>query len=65
MFSCIVLGHCPVTNSNAMHLKLNHKFNCCKNIMFKFLLYSKEISGVQLPCKGMSMFCVTTGNCKQ
>ena len=42
MFSYIVLGHYPVTNSNGMHLKWNFDFNCYKNIIFKILWSIKE-----------------------
>ena len=37
MFSYIVLGHYPVTNSSGMRLKLNYDFNCCKTIVFKII----------------------------
>ena len=37
MFSYVVWGHYPVTNSNGTHLKLNYDFNCCKTVVFKIL----------------------------
>ena len=38
MYTYIVLGHYPVTNSNGTCLKLNSDFNCCKTVVFKILL---------------------------
>ena len=37
MFSCMVLGHYPITNSNGMSLNLNYDFNCCKTVVFKIV----------------------------
>ena len=48
MFSYIVLGEYSVTNSNGKHLKLNYDFNCCKNVIFKILRYSKGSTKIPL-----------------
>ena len=37
MFSYIVLGYYPVTNSNGICLKLNYNFNCYKR-SFKHII---------------------------
>ena len=37
MFSYIVLGHYPVTDSNGTRLKLNYDFKRCKTIVCKIL----------------------------
>ena len=37
IFSYIILGHYPITNSNGTCLKLNYNFDCCKTVFLKIL----------------------------
>ena len=52
MFSYIVLGHYPVTNSSGMHLKLNCDFSCCKTVVLTVLkgLSGTNVSNISKTC---------------
>ena len=52
VFSYIVLGHYPVTNSIGMCLKLNYDFSCCKAVVLTVLkgLSGTNVSNISKTC---------------